>query len=136
VRSGAPPVFPILPWVTGIRAAKRISFLGEFIKAEEALRSGLVTEVVQTSSLDAVTLDLANRLATIPANTLRTVKRGINKAYESAGLPNAINYGVELALTHRFSKSPEEEEFSKMVEEKGLKQALKWRKDQFRVEAF
>jgi enoyl-CoA hydratase/carnithine racemase len=136
VKSSAPSVFPILPWVVGIKAAKRISFLGEYIKAKDALQLGLVTEVVKRPSLDQTTLDLASKLATIPANTLRTVKDGINKAYELAGLKNAINYAVELAVTHFFSKSQEELEFNKMIRKRGLKEALQWRQDQFKINSF
>jgi enoyl-CoA hydratase/carnithine racemase len=133
VKSAAPPVFPILPWVVGIRAAKRISFLGEFIKAEEALSLGLVTEVVNNSSLNKTTLELARKLATIPANTLKTVKQGINKTYEMMGLRNAISHALELAVTHHFSKSEEETAFNMMVETKGLKEALRWRQQQFEI---
>jgi enoyl-CoA hydratase/carnithine racemase len=133
VRSSAPSVFPILPWVVGIRTAKRISFLGEYITAEDALKLGLVTEVVENSSLEQASLKLANKLVAIPANTLKTVKQGIHKAYELAGLKNAIDYGLDLAVTHCFSKSPEELEFTKMMEEKGLKEALRWRKNLFKI---
>ena len=52
LRFGAGIVTMILPWVTGVKAAKEIILLGkDNIPAEEALRLGLVTRLTETNLL-------------------------------------------------------------------------------------
>jgi len=133
VKSAEPTNFPILPWVVGMRAAKKLAFLGELIDAKEATHLGLINECVPKEHLDEAVTKLANRLARIPANTLKVLKLGINKGYELRGFRDTIDYSIELSLGHHFSRSEEEIEFGKIVREKGLKEALTWREKQFNV---
>jgi len=133
VKSAEPTNFPILPWVIGMRAAKKLAFLGDLISAKEALELGILNEVVSKGELDKSAMKLANKLARIPANTLRVLKLGLNRGYELRGFKNMIDYSIELAIEHHFSRSEEEIEFGKIVRERGLKEALVWREKQFKV---
>jgi enoyl-CoA hydratase len=133
VKSAEPTNFPILPWVIGMRAAKKLAFLGDTLSAKEALELGILNEVVPKSELDKVCMNLANKLARIPANTLKVLKLGLNRGYELRGFKNMIDYSIELAIEHHFSRAEEEIEFGKMVRERGLKEALIWREKQFKL---
>jgi len=133
VKSAEPTNFPILPWVVGMRSAKKLAFLGELIDAKEAARVGLINECVPKEDLDKAVTRLANKLARIPANTLKVIKLGMNRGYELRGFGDTIDYSIELSLGHHFSRSEEEIEFGKIVREKGLKEALAWREKQFSI---
>ncbi|HWL45119.1 MAG TPA: enoyl-CoA hydratase-related protein [Ilumatobacter sp.] len=64
----------LLPRIVGLRRAKQITLLGDFISAEQALDFGLVNDVVPEDELDHVVEDLALRLAARPRIAL-----GLNK---------------------------------------------------------
>lgn len=133
VKSAEPTNFPIIPWVVGMRAAKKLAFLGDLLSAKEALELGILNEVVPKGDLDKAAMRLANKLARIPANTLKVLKLGLNKGYELRGFKNMIDYSIELSIQHHFSRSEEEIKFGKIVRERGLKEALIWREKQFKL---
>lgn len=64
----------------GIKAAKRLSLLGERISAVEALALGIVTEVVDDAKLEEITLALTSRLAMGPSTAMAGSKRLLNRA--------------------------------------------------------
>jgi enoyl-CoA hydratase/carnithine racemase len=64
-----------LPTVVGQARARRMSFTGEIVDAAEALRIGLVSEVVEHDRLVDRALELAIAVAEVPKETLRAVKR-------------------------------------------------------------
>src|SRR5690242_13830458 len=67
VRMGIPGVeYFAHPWVMGPRFAKEFLFLGERVDARRAHELGMVNRVVARADLEASTLDLANRIATMP----------------------------------------------------------------------
>jgi 2-(1,2-epoxy-1,2-dihydrophenyl)acetyl-CoA isomerase len=55
----------LLPRLVGMQQAKRLALLAEMIDAEEALRLGLVTWVVELEKIDAFVADLTGRLASV-----------------------------------------------------------------------
>ncbi len=61
---------------------RRMYFTGEPISAEQALRAGLVQEVVDgdESAVMAAAIDLARSIAQAPAETLLLAKRALNQA--------------------------------------------------------
>lgn len=83
----------LLPQRVGFAMARRMSFTGDFVRAEQALQSGLVTEVVEHDEL----LSAARRLAeTIAANNqpavtaLHASYRRIESEVTQAGLADEI----------------------------------------------
>jgi enoyl-CoA hydratase/carnithine racemase len=71
------------PWTA------RMALLGERIKADTALRIGLVTEVVPRDELAARAMELATALADVPPAAVQLCKESINQSYDlplSAGL--------------------------------------------------
>jgi enoyl-CoA hydratase/carnithine racemase len=78
-----------LPRLVGVGRAKEIIFSGRFVKADEALAIGLVTEVVPASEAYRRAVELAGRYASGPSVALMAAKQAIQTGLEvdlSAGL--------------------------------------------------
>ena len=86
----------LLPRAVGIRYAARMSLTGEFVEAAEALRVGLVTEVVSNDYLVAHALRLATQIPGGPAVTdlVQLVRQG-----ENLGLAAALDLETASSLT-------------------------------------
>ena len=68
----------VLPLIVGLARARELLFLGERVSGEEAVRLGLANRVVPRDKLLAEAMDLARRLAALPAAALRGTKRAVN----------------------------------------------------------
>jgi len=87
VRMGIPGVeYFAHPWVMGPRFAKEFLFLGERIPAARALELGMVNRVVPRLTLMESTLDIAARIARMPAFGLALAKKAVNQAEDLMGL--------------------------------------------------
>lgn len=74
------PAVPIID-IVGKKKAMEMVLTGDMIKADEALRLGLVNKVVPSEELEAETLKLANKLASKSPSSLKTGKEGLNRLY-------------------------------------------------------
>mgnify|MGYP000114206163 CR=1 FL=1 len=72
-----------LPRLVGERRALEYALLGDRIPAAEALACGLVNRVVPAAQFEAVTADIARRLADGPTRALGAVKQLIRTSFES-----------------------------------------------------
>ncbi len=87
VRMGIPGVeYFAHPWVMGPRFAKEFLFLGERVPAGRALELGMVNRVVPRAELEESTLELAERIARMPAFGLALAKKAVNQAEDLMGL--------------------------------------------------
>jgi 2-(1,2-epoxy-1,2-dihydrophenyl)acetyl-CoA isomerase len=73
-----------LPRLVGMRKAFELSTLGTKVKADEALRLGLVNQVVTPEELDAAVQEIAARYASAPTKTIGLMKKMLNKSFESS----------------------------------------------------
>ncbi len=71
-------VSALLPQVVGLRTARALVLTGARVKADEALRIGLLNRLVDAASLEAEAAKLAARLANAPQVAVRNAKRLIN----------------------------------------------------------
>jgi 2-(1,2-epoxy-1,2-dihydrophenyl)acetyl-CoA isomerase len=71
-------VSALLPQVVGLRTARALVLTGARVKAEEALRIGLLNRLVDAASLEAEAAKLAARLANAPQLAVRNAKRLLN----------------------------------------------------------
>jgi enoyl-CoA hydratase/carnithine racemase len=84
-----------LPSVVGMAWARRMSFTGEVVDAELALRIGLVTEVVPHERLLDRAVELATAATEPPADVLQAVKR---MYVEGSGAPVQAALETERAI--------------------------------------
>ncbi|GAB89551.1 enoyl-CoA hydratase [Gordonia rhizosphera] len=77
-------------WELGHRLAKEILFTGRPITAEEALKVGMVNQVVPTERLDAESRDLAVAIAKRHPFALRMAKRAVNQTLDIQGFTAAV----------------------------------------------
>lgn len=70
----------LLPRAVGMARAAELLFSGRLVRAEEAARLGLVTEVVDDDALLDHTMALAQRIASMPSLGLQSTKRLLRKA--------------------------------------------------------
>jgi len=72
----------LLPRLVGTARAKRMLLFGEDVGAPEALTTGMIGEVVAPDALDAAAETRANRLASLPAATVRYTKSMLLRSFE------------------------------------------------------
>lgn len=106
------------PWVMGLRQAKFMLFTGARVGADEALRIGLVNQVVTDTELNATTMQLAQRVAQAQPFALRLTKRSLNRSLDVQGFRTALNAHFD---THQLSHKTDE---FNTVRKRGLDQAL------------
>jgi len=75
IKFGAPPLMTPLRWIVGEGHARELCLTGRKIKAEEALRIGLVSAVVEPEALPESSQHLAARILEAPAGALRYLKQ-------------------------------------------------------------
>lgn len=91
----------LLTRLIGPQIAKRLYLFGDDVSAPDALRLGLVSEVVAAAELDKRATELATRLAAGPTRTLGITKRLVNHALDvdrDAALTEEA-WGQELVMT-------------------------------------
>jgi enoyl-CoA hydratase/carnithine racemase len=104
-----------LTWTAGAAVAKRLIMLGERVKAEEALKMGLVDKVVPQNKLKAKAEELAQRLCEWEPAALRQAKRAINSATR-----NVLESGMKMETDY----------FAQLFAEKETKERLEFFLDQ------
>jgi enoyl-CoA hydratase/carnithine racemase len=136
VRHGASTDF-IWVALAGFKNALRYSLTGDHVDAQEALRIGLVNQVVPKDKLLDECFKFVERIALIPPETVKINLHIATMGMEMMGLRKAWTLNAELAAMARLSKR---EEFNKRLEEVkkkgGLKAFLEERDKPFQPEPF
>lgn len=126
-------------WVllAGFKNALRYSLTGDHVDAQEALRMGLVNQVVSRSDLIETCFKFVDRIAHVPPETVKINLHISTQGLEMMGLRKAWMLNSELAAMARMTKR---EEFNKRLEEAkkkgGLAAFLKERDAPFQPEPF
>ena len=124
----------IEPWEIGARKAKELLFTAEAIDAAEAHRLGLVNRVVPVGRLEDEVDALADRIASLPAFAVRTVKKSINDTLDLMGQGRSWEHHFLLHVAGK--RSEEFDQWWSAVEREGggfkpggLKQTFRRRAD-------
>lgn len=97
----------LLTRTVGRSRAAEMAFTGDALSADEALKIGLVSQVVPAEKLLDAAYSLAARIVRQPGSTLRMTKRLLRESQEN-GLDNVLEMSAVMqALAH---KSPEHRE--------------------------
>lgn len=126
-------------WVllAGFKNALRYSLTGDHVDAQEALRMGLVNQVVPRSELIETCFKFVDRVAHVPPETVKINLHISTQGLEMMGLRKAWMLNSELAAMARMTKR---EEFNKRLDEAkkkgGLEAFLKERDAPFQPEPF
>jgi len=72
-----------LPRLVGFGRAMELCCTGRKVDANEALAIGLVNQVVPQEELEAATMKLANRLASLPGKAIGLTKRLLSQSFEN-----------------------------------------------------
>lgn len=136
IRTGGPYVPAVWPWILGPTKARELLYTGNLISAAEALRLGLVNEVVSREDLDDAVRRMALTIAKVPAPTVEYNKKLINMAYEQMGIRQVIERSLELEANALASadSSPELTEYNRIRASDGLNAALSWNAARFSEE--
>jgi enoyl-CoA hydratase len=105
LRMGAPGVeYFAHPFQMAPRFAKEFLFLGDRMSAARAYEVGMVNRVVPRGDLDAVTSEIADRIAAMPPVALTLAKKAVNFAEDAMGLRASIDHSFGLhQLAHAHS---------------------------------
>jgi enoyl-CoA hydratase len=104
VRFGVPDM-QFHPWLMGMRKGMEMLLTGDSVSGEEAVGYGWATRCFPVEELEANTLALAQRMATIPADILALNKRAVHRQMEAMGLRAGLRQGTEICTlaTHQES---------------------------------
>jgi enoyl-CoA hydratase len=84
------------PFEAGARLAKEMLYTGRAITAAEALRHGMVNQVVPREELETATLSLAAHIAKRPRFGLTLAKQSVNATLDAMGMYTAIQSAFAL----------------------------------------
>ena len=98
---------------------------GDLIDGRKAAEWGMINEAVPADELDLAVTDLARRIIRIPLPILTLHKHSVNRWFETQGIYAALRSAVDFDAMGSFTGVGEQ--FREIVQDKGLKEALRWR---------
>jgi enoyl-CoA hydratase/carnithine racemase len=99
-----------------LNKAKELALLGDTISAEQADEMGLLNRLCDEGEIDAVTKDLAERLAALPPRTVAMIKENLNRGTERSLEANLDAESISQALA--FSSEDTREAVQAWVEKR------------------
>ena len=128
VRFGVPDMH-FHPWFVGMRKAMHMMLTGDSISGLEAVELGWANESRPADELDAAVIEVATRIASVPADLTQMNKRVVHRQMEHMGLRTGIRAGTELCAlgTH----SPAMDAFISSTKSQGLTATLTERDEKF-----
>ncbi len=105
------------PYEAGARLAKEMLFTGRAITAHEALRHGMVNQVVPRDDLESTTLAMAEHIARRPMIGLTLAKQSVNNSLDAMGMYTAIQSAFGL---HHVGHNHNLRLFDSLVDPAGL----------------
>jgi enoyl-CoA hydratase/carnithine racemase len=122
--------------LAGWKAAHRYALTGDHIDAQEALRLGIVNEVVPAEQLLPTARALAERIAKVPEPSVRLNKAITCLGLQAAGLQNGLLLNGALSTLVHASHLPIRDELSAATRQGGMRAFLDKRDAPFYPEPF
>jgi enoyl-CoA hydratase/carnithine racemase len=120
----------------GWKAANRYALTGDHIDAQEALRIGLVNEVVPHDQLLQRARRLAERIAMVPEASVRLNKAITMRGLQAAGVMSGMNLNGALSAMAHTSHGPERDALFAAQQNGGMRAFLAARDAKFLPEPF
>ena len=128
VRSISPPDNQFYPWIVGMRRAMELMLTGDAMSGLDAVECGFANRAFKAEALDAAVLDIASRVARVPADLQQFNKRAVHRQMEIMGIRAGIRAGTEMQALATYTRSAQET-FKDM--QAGLTQSLSKRDGAF-----
>ena len=122
--------------LAGWKAAHRYSLTGDHFDAPEALRLGLINEIVPVDQLMPRARALAERIAKVPEPSVRLNKAVTCFGFLSMGLGSALMINDPLSVLVHSSHNEDRDKLFAAMKENGLRGFLEARDGPFRPEPF
>jgi len=127
--AGGSPNSLIYPFALGFSKAKEYLWVTPELNGVEAAEWKLVNKAVPQEELDEVVDKWAERIASMPVDNIRLMRRGLRRLQEMAGFREAAEIGADMdAFGHT---GPATGQWKKTVKEVGLKEAIRRRDEPF-----
>jgi enoyl-CoA hydratase len=128
LRFGSSIVALLLPWYVNPKRAKRMLLSGQDrMTADEALRFGIVNDVVSVGEALNAGLALAREVTLMDPDSVRMTKQAINQSYEIMGLSQALRMGADTSVKIETLETDLRRQFNEILREQGMQAALAWR---------
>ncbi|MEM9173969.1 MAG: enoyl-CoA hydratase-related protein [Myxococcota bacterium] len=95
VRFGVPDM-QFHPWLVGMRRGMEMMLTGDSIDGTEAVARGWATRAFPAEELEAKTLEMAERMASLPPDIVQLNKRAVHRQMDAMGFRQGIRQGTEL----------------------------------------
>lgn len=119
---GIPPSIMFWPILIGLRKTKELLLTSKLIDAQEAVRIGLVNEVVPHDDLEERVRAVAAKIAKAPSDNSILLKSISNTWFENMGMQQSIRTGADIDAIYHQNRSYTD--FFKTLEEEGAKEAF------------
>ena len=95
VRFGVPDM-QFHAWLVGMRRGMEMMLTGDSINGKEAVERGWATRSFPADELEEKTLEMAQRMASLPPDIVQLNKRAVHRQMDSMGFRQGIRQGTEL----------------------------------------
>lgn len=127
---GTGPGF-VMRWMIGFKKARELTYFGDTIDAEEALRLGMINRILPTEGFEEAALKYAKRLTLIAPEALVMTKLAINRGADASGFMSAMQGAVDVVAPLYAATTEVGTKFKEISQTQGVAAAVKWRRAQF-----
>jgi enoyl-CoA hydratase len=96
VRLMSPPDNQVYPWLMGMRRAAELMLTGDSISGKQAAEWGFANRSFPLDELEAAVLDMAERVAKVPAPLQQMNKRSLHRQMEIMGIRTGLRAGTDV----------------------------------------
>jgi enoyl-CoA hydratase len=118
----SPPDMQWQTWYMGLRRGMEALLTGDAMTGADAVAAGFANRAFPAGELDAAVLEVAERVAKVPADLLALNKRAAHRAMEAAGIRTGIRATAEIQAMG--FHQPSSQDYMRSFREKKVSEAL------------